>query len=314
MAKIIKITQDNPALYLTWVINNICTNACSYCPTNLHTGTNHNYDWNNAEQFIKLVLAKYPKIHVAISGGEPTLSPWFKDVVKMFYNAGHPVGITSNGARTARFYDEVSQYLSYIVMSYHPSYPDPNFIEKCLAVAEHTFCTVSIMMDDRHLDECLQMYIKLSEYKQLSVQPVKITDWGVKNILGRNYSQGQLDLINRIETIRATKITRPKIQGHMGQSTAWYDDNTSTQLNSQVLINSGETNFFGWECNIGLESLYVKWDGTIRGGNCITSPIIGKIQDVDNILWPQNPIICRQTYCNCNTDVYVSKRNLKVDS
>jgi hypothetical protein len=56
MMQIIEIKQKVPAMYLTWVMNNICTNACSYCHPNLHTGTNHNYDWDNAEKFINIVL------------------------------------------------------------------------------------------------------------------------------------------------------------------------------------------------------------------------------------------------------------------
>lgn len=307
--KIIKIEQDIPALYLTWVINNICTNACSYCPPNLHTGTNHNYEWADAEKFIKLVLEKYPKIHVAISGGEPTVSPWFKDLIKMFSDAGHPVGVTTNGARTANYYRDISKYLSYIVMSYHPSYEDENFIEKALACAENTYCTVSVMMDSRHLDKCLAMYIKLSEHKQLSVQPVKIHDWGVKTFDGRDYTPKQLDLIASLPRIYAKAPIIPDVVGYTG-STAFYDDGSESKLDAQKLINENNTNFIGWECNIGLESLYVKFDGIVRSGNCITSPIIGKIQDSDNILWPQQSITCKQTFCNCTTDVYVSKKKL----
>ena len=309
MAKIIKITQATPATYLTWVINNICTNACSYCHPSLHTGTNHNYDWSHAEEFIDRVLLRYPKIHVAISGGEPTLSPWFKDLVKKFSDAGHPVGVTSNGARTVDYYRDISKYLSYIVMSYHPSYEDENFIAKALACAENTHCTVSLMMDSRYLDKCLNMYIKLSDYKQLSVEPVRIHDWGAKTTFGRDYSLEQSNLIAGLAKIFAKKPTRPAIEGYTG-ATAFYEDGVELRLNAQKLINENNTNFIGWECNIGLESLYVKYDGMIRSGNCITSPVIGKIQDSDNILWPMQPIICKQTFCNCTTDVYVSKKKL----
>jgi organic radical activating enzyme len=291
------------------VINNICTNACSYCPSNLHIGTNHNYDWTDAEKFIKQVLERYPKIHLAISGGEPTLSPWFKDVVKMFNSAGHPVGVTSNGARTANYYRDVSKYLSYITMSYHPSYKDKNFIEKALACAENTRCTVSIMMDSRYMEDCMSMYMALSNYKQLSIQPVKIIDWGVQNTVGRDYDHDQINFINNLTRVRATEINKPAIEGYTG-STAFYDDNTTSKLDAQQLINENNTNFFGWECDIGLRSLYVRFDGIIRSGNCITSPIIGKIQDTDNILWPIQSIICKQNFCICTTDVYISKKKL----
>jgi hypothetical protein len=92
---------------------------------------------------------------------------------------------------------------------------------------------------------------------------------------------------------------------------AYYDDGThNPDLKVQALINAGNTNFEGWECEIGLESLFVHFNGRVHLGNCVTSPKIGSIQDVENIEWPTGPIICRQSYCNCTTDVCVSKRKI----
>ena len=306
MASIIEIKQKVPAMYLTWVINNICTNACSYCHPNLHTGTNHNYDWSHAEEFIDQVLARYPAIHLSISGGEPTLSPWFKDLVKKFSDAGHPVGMTTNGARTVRYFEDISQYMSYIVMSYHPSFEDPELLEKAYACAKNTITTLSIMFDSRHFDKCLAMYNKVVEEGIISVQPVKVHDWGTGNSLGRDYTPDHLQIIDSLPRVTRT-MPLPKNKGLTGAE-AFFDDGTHTpHLNAQELINSGNTNFEGWTCNIGLESIYVRYDGAIRRGNCITSQFFGKLQDVQNIIWPLTPAVCRQNYCNCTTDVYVSK-------
>jgi len=311
LASIIEIKQKVPAMYLTWIINNICTNACSYCPANLHEGTNHNYDWEDAEKFIELVLKKYSKIHVAISGGEPTLSPWFKDLVKKFSDAGHPVGMTTNGARTVRYFEDISQYMSYIVMSYHPSFEDPELLEKAYACAKNTITTVSIMFDSRHFDKSLAMYYRIAEENIVSVQPVKVHDWNTGNTLGRDYTHEQLFILDHLPRVTSSNTTMPKVIGITGAE-AFYEDGThEPNLNAQVLINSNKTNFEGWSCNIGLESLYVKFDGLIRRGNCITSPIIGKIQDIENVRWPFDPIVCRQNYCNCSTDVYVSKQKYR---
>ena len=32
-----KIINHSDSVVITWVINNICTNSCSYCPVDLHT-------------------------------------------------------------------------------------------------------------------------------------------------------------------------------------------------------------------------------------------------------------------------------------
>jgi organic radical activating enzyme len=311
MAQIIEIKQKIPAMYLTWVMNNICTNSCSYCHPNLYTGTNHNYDWNHAEKFIDEVLLRYPRINVSVSGGEPTLSPWFRDLVKKFSDAGHPVGVTSNGARTVRYYEEVSQYLSYIVLSYHPSAEDPELLEKAYACGKNTITTVSVMFDSRYFDKCLEMYYRIAEENIVSVQPVKIQDWGTGNSIGRDYTPEQLHVLDHLPRVTSAKPTYPKVMGITGAEAFYLDGSHEPNLNAQELINSSNTNFEDWTCNIGLESLYVRYDGMIRRGNCITSPFVGKIQDVENIIWPIGPVICRQNFCNCTTDVFVSKQKYR---
>jgi organic radical activating enzyme len=318
LASIIEIKQKIPALYLTWVINNICTNSCSYCPSILHSGSNHNYDWSHAEEFINRILVQYPKIHLAVSGGEPTLSPWFKDLVKKFSDAGHPVGITTNGARTVGYFEDISQHLSYVVMSYHPSFEDPELLEKALACAKHTSVSISIMMDSRYFDQSLEAYYKFSKYAQLSVEHVKIQSWRAKTHEGSEYTDSQIEIMNSLPTVSAKKSILTKVSGYISGKVsgyiggyARYDDGTTSILNAQNLINSGETNFRDWSCNIGLESLYVSYDGIIRNGNCVTSPVIGTIQNLELAKWPSDPVICRQNYCNCSTDVYVSKKKYR---
>ena len=308
--KIIKIEQTAPAFFITWVINNICTNQCSYCPYDLHNGSNHNYDWSDAETLAKYLIGKHPKISLAISGGEPTLSPWLRDLVKMFSDAGHPVGMTTNGARTVRYFEDIAPLMSYIVMSYHPSFEDPQLIEKAEACARHTHTTVSIMMDSRHFDKSLSLYEKIkNNHPSLSIEPIRIQDWGVRSTGGRTYTPVQEEILDKLTRVSATQVVHPKNPGISG-ATAYYDNGVEQPLRAQQLINDQQTNFQGWDCDIGLNSLYIRYDGVIRLANCIGSDVIGKIQDFDGIKWPTQTFICPQTFCNCTTDVYISKRQV----
>ena len=149
--KVIQIRQAQHSLQLTWVINNICTNHCSYCPSDLNSGSNHHYDWGHTKTFIERLIKRYPKIHVSISGGEPTLSPFLPELIELFYNSGHTVGITSNGARSARYIREISKYLSYIVFSWHPQYDDPKLLEKAVTAAENTHVAMTLLNFGRPL-------------------------------------------------------------------------------------------------------------------------------------------------------------------
>lgn len=309
--QIVEIIQKHNVLFLTWIINNICTNKCSYCPPNLHTGTNHNYDWEHAERFARHLIEKYPRINLALSGGEPTLSPFLKDLVSMFSNAGNSIGMTTNGARTVRYYEEISKYMSYMVFSHHPSFADPLLIDKALAAAQNTIVTVSVMFDSRYFDETLEFFEKgKSANLNISIQPVRIHDWtGVKNTAGRDYTEEQLSILTNLQPHHAPNPVKPKNPPLTG-GLLKYHTGKIENFHAQTLINNHQTNFLGWDCKIGLESFYVAYDGTVRTGNCISSKKIGEIQDFDNIQWPTKSFICPQTFCHCTTDVYVSKRKI----
>ena len=308
--KIIKIEQTTPAFFLTWVINNICTNQCSYCPYDLHNGSNQHYGWHEAERMARYLIYTQPRISLAISGGEPTLSPWLKDLVQLFSDAGHPVGMTTNGARTVRYFEDLAPLMSYVVMSYHPSFEDLELIEKAEACARHTHTTVSIMMDSRHFEKSLSLYEKIKHsHPSLSIQPIRIMNWGVRSTLGRDYTPEQEQILERLTRVDATQVVHPKNPGISG-ATAHYDNGIEQELQAQQLINDQQTNFQGWDCDIGLNSLYIRYDGVIRLANCVGSDVIGKLQDFNAIKWPTTPFICPQTFCNCTTDVYISKRQV----
>jgi organic radical activating enzyme len=83
--RLIKVKQQTNTMLLTWITNNICNNHCAYCPPILHTGKNHHYEWEKAKEFLYRLFSHYPRIHCSISGGEPTLSPFFKELVEIFY-------------------------------------------------------------------------------------------------------------------------------------------------------------------------------------------------------------------------------------
>lgn len=309
--EITEIKQKYNALYLTWVINNICPNKCSYCPPILHEGANHHYDWEAAKSFSQHLIDKYPKIHLAIAGGEPTMSPFFTNLVDMFYQAGHPVGVTTNGARTVRYYEEIASKLSYVVLSYHYAFKDPDFLEKALVCGEKTKSTVHVMMDSRYFDKCLEMFYKFAEYDTLMVEAVRINEWIKGDTSGRDYTDKQLDILTSLPSIP------PKIDNStrkvLTAASFHYNDNSFTDWGSaQLLMNEGKNRFLGWRCNIGIESLFVHFHGNIQRGNCsVGNPVfIGNVNDFNNINWPSAPVICTQVECQCSTDIYVSKKKI----
>jgi len=310
--KIIRIEQNDVSLmHLTWVINNICTNACSYCPSHLHNGTNHNYDWDNARKFFEILFQKYPKIHCSVSGGEPSVSPFFREIVKIFYDAGHTIGATSNAAKPVSYWEEISPHTNYLCFSYHPEFPDKDFVKKVSAAGEYTYVTVRVMMYPSLWQHSLDIYNQLIDIPHIFVEPVRIVDWGGEDKSASTYTDEQLQFF--IDNTRIPKtllhLTKKK---HASIGAKFYFNDGTTDINPNTVdyINAGMTNFNGYLCDAGLKSLFIDYLGNIYLANCMIGDPIGNINDPNNISWPTQSIICTKSLCHCSSDVDINKRIL----
>jgi|MDTE01.2.fsa_nt_gb MoaA/NifB/PqqE/SkfB family radical SAM enzyme len=306
---VVKIQRRTPGVMaVTWVINNICTNACKYCPPSLHKGKNHHYDWENAKRFWEILQSKYDKLYVSISGGEPTLSPFLLDFCKMIHNTGGKVGITTNLARTPRYMAQLAPYLAYVSSSFHPSFEDKNFLEKALAAADITPVNIRVMMDSDHWKTSIKFLESCKAHKNITVEAVRVIDWMNGNEAGRQYSQDQLKWFENTNLFQDADWM-PQRKYFDSSSDIIFEDGEiiNSNGNEQELINAGKTNFKGWSCNMGLESLFIQYTGKVYMANCFQGGVIGDINEPENISWPTDPSICKLSRCHCTTDVLLSK-------
>ena len=314
MKKIIKVQQRPTApLNLTWVINNICTNQCSYCPPGLHNGQNHNYDWENARRFFIDLFKRYPKIHCSVAGGEPSLSPFFREIVEIFKDNNSTIGITSNAAKPVSYWSDISKYLNYICFSWHAEFIDEKFEEKVLASANNCAVTVRIMMNTSHWERSVAEYNRWVNNPLVLVEPVRILNWnfGAQNPATYTYNEEQLEWFkNTVPPSRYLKhldhlnIVHPDV----ASADFYFEDNTVESFPNIVsLINNGQTNFNGYKCDAGIKALFIDWRGKIYLANCLIDGFIGSINEPDAIKWPTGPITCNKNICHCASDVIISK-------
>jgi hypothetical protein len=97
------------------------------------------------------------------------------------------------------------------------------------------------------------------------------------------------------------------------KSNVLYDDGSREffSLNIQSdLEKTKSNNFFGWECSIGLESLFVFYDGRVQRANCEVGGHLGNI--VTGFDWPTEKIICNKNICHCAADVIITKESRNV--
>jgi len=309
---------------ITWILNNICTYNCRYCPDMLHNGKNTKYDWQNIQPFLDSILEKYETCSFALSGGEPTLSTFFPELVRKINEKGSTVGITTNLSRSPRYIESHFKYLSYAACSFHPSMVFPKghkdgFIEKAILASKHTYAPIRVMMDPEYWEEVIAFIDEIAiKCINNSVELVYIQDQygsSKEKICELSYTPEQ---INFILTYKSSHKNAFPIHSLVDRSegpmftTKYINEphQLMARKTAQEMINTGETRFFNYTCNIGKESLFINYDGRIRKANCnVGGTTFGTIETYKDIDWDQlmQPLICTQGYCPCGADVPISK-------
>jgi len=310
--RLTQIRQRTNTVQISWILNNICTNHCDYCPPSLHSGSNHHYQWEHAKSFIVRLINRYPHMHVSISGGEPTLSPHFGELVDMFFNAGHTVGLTSNGARSIQWWQEVAPRLSYICFSYHPQYPDPQFLDKVLAAAQYTQCTVRVMMDATRWEQSVQFFNEAAQHTNIRVEAVRLLDeLANRHVPSTVYTTQQEEWLTTTPPTQFPILEFPLNPGwrpaNIGSEFYYSDGSWDANGDTNQLITTQQTDFRGWSCNIGLESLFIYWDGDVKKGNCSQGGVLFNLANHELHPLPATAELCFQPICYCGTDVLITK-------
>jgi organic radical activating enzyme len=315
-----EISPVKDVKYVTWVLNNVCPYSCIYCPEIVHNGKIKSYfDWKAYEEFLDYLFNCWQDstIIFAITGGEPTVHPYFEKIVDMISNNGHVFGLTTNLSRSFNFWKVICNKLEYISTSFHPTYVNTDkkqfeFIDKLNLVSKTSSTEVRVMMYPDLWKECISFIEKLKDnFIGEYVIPVTILeDFGVnEKYVDINYTNEQLEWINNFNY---SNPERPDgleiIKDHMKHQSYFKSEHNVQFLpkNVQQIANDKVTNFKGWSCNIGIDSLYVDFDGGIKGGNCLEGGYIGDI--ISKINWPAEPLICESTYCHCVTDIKIKKK------
>jgi radical SAM protein with 4Fe4S-binding SPASM domain len=316
--KLIEIDNKGNSAFLTWILNNICTNHCSYCPPAVHNGSNHNYDWSHAEKFVNECFNRFKTVHCSISGGEPTVSPFFKDLINLIYDKGGSLHLTTNLVKPLSYWTDITTKFDSIAVSYHPEFTTTTeqenaLIEKIKYIAAQTWVSVRVMMLPSRWDQCYKFYLKLIENKgNYGIELVRILpNFGVgENYCIIDYSPEQDNILNSTSIVIPTTT---RLRRSVGDAKMIFENGspiTFTSTEQIFLENNNLANFKNWSCDIGLESLFVHYDGNIQRANCGVGGFVGNITKMSEVVWPTESIICNKSICHCAADLIISKKIL----
>lgn len=129
-----------------WDLGRKCNYSCSYCWPSVHSNTEKFPSYEEVIRCIDMIITNWSSnksIRWNFGGGEPTMHPKFMDILKYLKSKNQWVLVTSNGARSNKFWAEACQYMNSINMSAHFASMDlyrgneERFIENCKIIMDH---------------------------------------------------------------------------------------------------------------------------------------------------------------------------------
>lgn len=322
----IQSTQRSDVLSIRWNPNNVCNYSCHYCFDGSNAGTHKSpTDLDLTIKNFDCLISYYKKhlnkkkVILTISGGEPTL---WKDLhtfirkIKELHDV-YVIMIT-NGSRTLRWWEENGKLFDDVVISYHVAEAN---IDHCIGVADILYAfnisvTVNVMMDHAHWSRAVISVDRMlsSSKHKWSIQVSEIiTD-------KYHYTEEQKDYlkVNRKRIPpwwHSLRFIKTILLKSFYESRAFFDSGKIVKAESQYYINNNWNHFSGWRCSIGLESIYIHWDGTIIGAcwqklyNLNYSFNILDSNFTEIFSPTLEPITCKALSCVCQPETHVSKIN-----
>ncbi|MEZ8054260.1 MULTISPECIES: radical SAM protein [Vibrio] len=304
---------------INWALTNNCNYKCSYCHSDLHSGSIKAPSYEFVVQFIDEIFKYSRKLglkpYFEFGGGEVTILRYFSDLIKYIHKNTGLVSIVSNGSKSLKWWSENGKFLNGVSLSYHLTdiKSESHFIDisKVLEASQATRFHVNIMMIPERFDDCLEFANRLKQEVRCSIalQPLfeGFGHGGITNKYPYTTKQEQImkDFRGRPEI--------KKLPPAMAELEVNYADGKTENLSTFDLIANDQTNFVGWDCYAGIDSLVVTFSGDIYRSWCMQDGPIGSIYD-ENVELPTNPTKCRTKICQCGVDLSAKKVNTKLIS
>lgn len=131
---------------ILWDITRRCNYDCSYCWPSVHNNKEKYHNTDKIMQAIDTAINSWAdgdSIRWNFGGGEPTMHPDFLKILEKLNNMNQWVLVTTNGARSGKYFKELVKYCNSINMSAHFESMDQfkgneqRFIDNCRTIIEH---------------------------------------------------------------------------------------------------------------------------------------------------------------------------------
>lgn len=327
MNRIIKVDSNvsKDRIRIELFLSDVCNYKCWYC----FPGSNDNtHPWPKLDLIVKNLshVIEYYKTHLNkksiylhIIGGEPSLWRDIGEFIKIFKEKYKCIiSISTNGSRTLRWWEEYGHYFDQVMISCHHQFVKvPHVIDIANTLYKKNVNLVAmVLMDPNEWDKCISIIeaLKTSKYPW-PISPVEV------NHENSHYTKEHREFIEKNLTIRNTsfwywlrsnKISWPK-------PTITFNDGTKKRVTLNWLSLNEQNRFFGWDCNLGIDTFYIHKSGQLQGAcgqalynldfkyNIFDEDFTEKFHP--NI----TSVTCQQFNCGCQPETNARKTFKKVE-
>lgn len=305
-------TGDRDRLVVEWMLSSACNFRCAYCPPRLHDGKIHWPARDSIMRFCCRVMQHYQDKNVTFlfTGGEPTFYPGLLSISKHARSIGAQVAVLSNASRPVSWWENAVGCFDQAILSFHPNQADAaNFISVVDVVALQIPVQINLMMIPGQFNKSLKI-AEAIEHQNLRVslhyKPI-LDDW--KSLA--KYSAEEQSTLRQLNSASACvehATTGTVVKGSLCRRSS--DGKTEMVTPTELLLRA-ENKWAGWECWIGVETLFITGD-EVRRGVCGVGGLLGSIHD--EFHFPETAVICNHETCNCIGGMKATKRKLNISN
>ena len=323
--QIVEVKQNWPSdlLQVDLTIGNICNYQCWYCFPGCNTGT---IKWPEFDVYVNNLSALLDyylnnthkrKFDIRVMGGEVTHWKRFTEFIAYFKTRYNCIfTLTTNGSKDLDWWTESYRYLDYVIISTHHQFCDATHIRNVadFLYEKNVIVSAVVLMDPFAWSICTKIVDSLKKSKhRWSIRYLEIIHDTV------SYTDEQKKYLKKVRARSANLFWFLRNNKSFRSRVKVIDDKSKTHkfTDSEIVLRR-LNNFHGWDCNLGIDWIAVKMDGSVSG--ICSNPLFKtgvkyNIFDADFADKFQPEITtskCQMTECWCMFEANMPKRIIPI--
>lgn len=321
--EITEVKQNWPSdlMRIDLTLGNFCNYKCWYCWPGCNSGT---HKWPDFELFTDnlchlldhyLNTTHKKRFDIHVMGGEITHWPKFFDLIKFFKDRYDCIfTLTTNASKSLEWWEKATPFLDYVIISSHHQFCDPYHVRDVadLLYEKNIIVTLSVLMDPTAWDTCIEhVEIYKKSRRCWSIRYLEV----ISNII--TYTDQQRKTLGNLRARNASLFWFLRNNKSYRSSVKVIDSKGKKhRVGDQSIVLDRMNNFKGWQCNVGVDWVAVKFDGTVVGicGNMLYSDnIVYNIfeKDFKERFNPEiKTSICDRNECWCMFEANMPKKRI----